>query len=184
MSSPDKLILELADRMTIQDLIVKYARARDTTDPDLYRQIFAEDAVIAVEDEAVTALTGTNVISKNLEEILAKAATDQIRFNTGKQPGRTSYAIMRHEVCNVTVTISGDSARSDYYIDTLAYNESEKRPEIITTVRAEDEYRRDNGRWWITRSTLIAGWFHEEMRKNLKIGHNTPPEYLRKARPA
>jgi len=168
MSDQDKLITEIADRMAIQDLIVKYARARDTTDPDLYREIFAKDATIGPPGKA---------FSKNLDEILAKVANDIIRFNPGRQPGATSYAIMRHEVSNTLITITGDTARSDYYVDTIAYNVAQKRPEIIATARNEDEYRRDKGRWLITRSTLNFGWDHEEMGKALQVGPFTPPQY-------
>ena len=168
MTSQDTLITKIADRIAISDLIVKYARARDTTDPSLYREIFAEDATIGPP--------GKN-FSNNLQEILAKVANDIIRFNPGRQPGTTSYAIMRHEVSNVLITISGDTARSDYYVDTLAYNEAQKRPEIIATARNEDEYRRVHGQWLITRSTLNFGWSHEEMGKALQVGPYTPPQY-------
>lgn len=172
MLSDQSIIAGLADRIAIQDLVVKYAKARDTTDPDLYRQIFAVDAVIA--------LANGKVMSKDLAEILAKVSSDQVRFNPGRNPdGPASYGIMRHEVSNVSVTIDGDSARSDYYVDTLAYNVAEKRPEIISAARNEDEYRRRDGRWWITRSTLIFGWENEEMGKALKVGPYTPPEYRR-----
>ncbi|HTR91274.1 MAG TPA: nuclear transport factor 2 family protein [Trebonia sp.] len=75
--------------------------------------------------------------------------------------------------------ISGETARSDYYIDTLAFNEAAKRPEIIATGRNEDEYRRSGGRWQITRSTLIFGWEHEEMGRALQVGPHTPTEYRR-----
>lgn len=179
MSEQDKLIAHIADRLAIQDLVVKYAKARDTTDPDLYREIFAHDAAIAVKDQAFAPLANGKVMSANLDEILLKVRSDQGRFNPGKQPGVTSYGILRHEVSNLTITISGDTARSDYYIDTLAYNEKEKRPEIMAAARNEDDYRRRDGRWWITRSTLIFGWSNEEMGKALKVGPYTPPEYRR-----
>jgi hypothetical protein len=169
MTEHERRIADLADRMAIHDLVVRYAKARDTTDPDLYRQIFAEDAVIAL---------GTGkVMSSNLEEIVAKSVSDQVRFNPNKQPGVTSYAIMRHDVSNISITISGDTAESDYYVNTLAYNDAAKRPEIISAARNEDEYARRDGRWWITRSTLIFGWENEEMGKALKVGPYTPPEY-------
>ena len=85
MSDHGKLITEIADRIAIQDLIVKYAKGRDTTNPELYREIFAEDATIG---------TPGKVFSKNLDEILAKVASDIVRFNPGKRSGATSYAIM------------------------------------------------------------------------------------------
>lgn len=153
----------LADRLAIQDLVVQYAKARDTTDPDLYRRIFTEDAVVQLDNGLV--------LTNGLEDILAKVVSDQTRFNPDK-----SYAIMRHEVGNVTVTLSGDSASSDYYINTLAYNEATKRPEILACGRNEDEYVRRGGRWWISRSTLIFGWDNEELGKALQVGPYTPPK--------
>jgi len=168
MNDRHRLISEIADRMAIHDLIVKYARGRDTTDPVLYREIFAGDATIGPPGKA---------FSRNLDEILAKVANDIIRFNPGKKPETTSYAVMRHQVSNILITLSGDSARSEYYVDTLAYNAAQKRPEILGTARNEDEYRRVDGRWWITRSTLNFGWSNEEMGRELKVGPYTPPEY-------
>jgi hypothetical protein len=171
MSTQDDLVTAIADRMAIEELIVKYAKGRDTTDADLYREIFAEDATIG--------LPGGKVFSKNRDEILAKVADDVVRFNPGKQDGTASYAIMRHEVGNILITISGDTARSEYYIDTLAYNETEKRPEFIATGRNEDEYRRVDGRWQITKSILIFQWENERMGQALRVGVFTPPEYRR-----
>src|SRR5262245_5129513 len=105
-------VSDLVDRMAIHDLVIQYAKARDTTEPDLYRQIFAQDAVVA--------LANGKILSGDLEEIVAKSLTDQVRFNPGKRPGAVSYAVMRHDVSNVSITVSGHSAKSDYYINTLA----------------------------------------------------------------
>ena len=171
MGGQDQLIVRIADRLAVEDLIVRYAKARDTTDPDLYGEIFVSDASIH---------TGSGkLLSKNLQAILDKVATDQIRFNPDKQSGATSYAVMRHLVTNVDITLSGDTARSDYYVTTLAQNEAEKLPEIISVARNEDDYVKRDGRWWIIRSTLNFGWENEAMGKALKVGPYTPPEYRR-----
>lgn len=169
MTSHEELVVAIADRLAIQDLVVLYAKARDTTDADLYRQIFAEDASIG---------SGSGItMSTDREQILAKVANDQIRFNPDKKPGETRYGVMRHEPSNVSITIDGDTATSDYYIKTLAYNEAEQRPEIISMGRNEDRYEKRDGRWWIVRSTLYFGWEHPAMGRALKIGRFTPPEY-------
>ena len=171
MDGQEDLIAELADRMAIQDLVVDYARARDTTDPDLYRRIFAGDA-------SIRTATG-RVLSQNLDAILSKVHDDQVRFNPGKRPGETSYGVMRHDVSNVRIVLHGDTAESVYHVTTVACNQVAKRPEIIGTARNEDEYVRRDGRWWIIRSTLVFGWENEEMGKALKVGPYTPPEYRR-----
>lgn len=163
------LIQGLADKLAIHELVVKYAKGRDTTDPELYRTIFAEDAVIG---------TGSGmVMSGNLDAILAKVANDIKRFNPGYTPGKTSLAVMRHLTTNIDITLSDDTARSDYYVTTMAYNEADKRPEVIAVTRNVDDYARRDGRWWIVRSTLHFGWENDEMGRVLQIGPYTPEEY-------
>lgn len=171
---PIARIVEVADRAAIHDLVVAYAKARDTTDPELYTEIFAEDAAIRA--------SGGGVLSADRERILAKVANDRLRFNPGTldpkhDPGEQSYGVMRHLVSNVSVELDGDAARSDYYVTTLAYNKDARRPEVIAVTRNVDDYARRDGRWWIVRSTLHFGWEHEEMGKALRIGPYTPPEY-------
>jgi len=164
-------LMALADRLSVQDLVIKYAKARDTTDAALYREIFSEDAVIA---------SGAGkVLSNGLDAILSKVANDRVRFNPASQPGVVSYAIMRHDISNIDISLRGDAAQSDYYVNTLAYNETAKRPEIISCARNVDEYVKRNGRWWIVKSTLNFGWENEEMGKALRLGPYTPPEYRR-----
>lgn len=167
-------LVRVVDRAAIHDLVSAYAHARDTTDPALYREIFTEDAVIAAGSG--------RVLSADREQILAKVSNDRIRFNPGSLEALAGgaerpYGIMRHLVTNVRVTIDGDAARSSYYVSTVAYNEREKRPELISTARNDDRYARRDGRWWIVRSTLHFGWEHDEMGRALQVGPHTPPQY-------
>ncbi|WP_395396178.1 nuclear transport factor 2 family protein (plasmid) [Novosphingobium sp. BL-8A] len=171
MPDQDRLLHEVADKLAIQDLVVKYAKGRDTTDPGIYKAIFAEDATICA--------AGGRILSADLDAILAKVATDQIRFNPGRKADEVSYALMRHIVTNVDITLSGETALSDYYITTLANNEAEKRPEVIAVARNEDVYAKRDGRWWIIRSTLNFGWEHDAMGRVLQVGPHTPAEYRR-----
>jgi hypothetical protein len=171
MHDHDALLTRLADRLAIEDLVVRYAKGRDTTDPDIYRAIFAEDASVCA--------TGGRVLSRDREAILGKVATDQVRFNPSRKPGEVSYAVMRHVVTNVDITIAGLEARSDYYVTTIAYNAADKRPEVIAVARNEDDYAKRDGRWWIVRSTLNFGWEHDAMGQALQVGPYTPAEYRR-----
>lgn len=171
MSPQDTTISAIVDRLAIEDLVVRYAKARDTTDPALYSATFAEDASICA--------AGGRVLSADREAILAKVANDQVRFNPGMKPGETSYAIMRHLVTNVDITLGDHEARSDYYVTTLAYNEADKRPEMIAVTRNEDDYVKRDGRWWIIRSTLHFGWEHDVMGRVLQVGPHTPAQYRR-----
>lgn len=166
------MLTELADRLAVHNLIVKYAKGRDTTDAEIYRRIFAEDAVIASG--------GGLVLSPNREAILGKVANDIKRFNPNRKEGETSYATMRHLVTNIDITLDGDKARSDYYVTTIAYHDAAKRPELVALARNEDSYERRDDRWWIVRSTLHFGWENDEMGQLLQVGPYTPPEYRAK----
>jgi hypothetical protein len=163
----------LADRLAIERLVVKYAKGRDTTDADIYREIFAEDATIS---------SGSGmVLSGDREAILGKVANDVKRFNPGFGEGKTSYAIMRHLVTNIDIELDGNHASADYYVTTLAQNEAAKRLELVALARNEDRYEKREGRWWIVSSTLFFGWENDEMGRMLKVGPYTPDEY--KAKP-
>lgn len=166
------LLQALVDKLAVQELITRYAKARDTTDAALYERIFAPDAAIAAGN-------GGKVLSADRTAILAKVATDTLRFNPGAKPGSTSWAVMRHVVSNVDIELAGDTATADYYVTTVAHNEAAKRPEIISLTRNEDRFERRDGRWWIVRSTLHFGWENDEMGKALRVGPYTPPEYRR-----
>lgn len=158
------------DWLAIHDLIVLYAKARDTTEPLIYRRIFAQDASIGV---------GSRVLSNNIDEILAKVADDQERFNPGYTAGETTWAKMMHEVSNILIEVDGDAARSEYYVKTIAYNEAEKRPELMSLAHLADAYEHRDGRWWIVQSRITPGWEHEAMGKALEVGPWTPERYRR-----
>ena len=171
MRTPEELLDELGSQQAIERLVMTYAKGRDTTEPDLYRAVFAADAVIA---------SGSgHVLSGDLEEILAKVAGDQERFNAGYRPGEVSWSSMRHLVGNLLIELDLDSetAIGEYYVTTLAHHPDKKRPEVIATARNEDRFARRDGRWWIVRSTLHFGWESEEMGRLLQVGPWTPAAY-------
>lgn len=171
MTANEALFQAVVDRLAIEDLIVQYAKGRDTTDPAIYKAIFAPDASIGIP--------GGRTLSGDLEAILEKVATDRIRFNPGCEDGKVSWAKMRHVVTNIEIVLDGERASSSYYVMTLAQNEAAKKPEIIATALNEDEYEKRDGRWWIVRSTLNFGWENEEMGRALQVGPYTPVEFRR-----
>lgn len=161
----------MLDHMAINQLIVGYAKARDTTDAELYRELFAEEAIIQ---------SGSGkVMSTGLAAILNKVAGDVERFNPKKKNQPESYALLRHNVSNVDIALMGEFAKSEYYVTSIAYSEANQMPEIISTARNVDEYEKRDGRWWITKSTLNFGWENEAMGKALQLGPYTPEKYRR-----
>ncbi|MFT4212889.1 MAG: nuclear transport factor 2 family protein [Microbacterium sp.] len=163
-------LIEAADRAALHDLIVLYAKGRDTTEPAIYREIFAPDATVGI---------GDRVLSHDLSEILTKVEGDKARFNPDYAEGRTTWAKMLHEVSNVLIRVDGDTATGEYYVKTIAYNEAKKRPELLSVAHNTDAYERRDKRWWIVRSVIGYGWEGEELGKALQVGRWTPPQYRR-----
>ncbi|MEQ6897997.1 nuclear transport factor 2 family protein [Microbacterium sp. KR10-403] len=162
---------DAAAHAAIARLVALYAKARDTTEPALYREAFAPDAMIIAGDG--------RVLSAGLEEILEKVCGDQDRFTPGYRQGEITWSVMRHQVANLLVDVDGDRARCEYQVATLVYDEEERRPMIMATARNEDLCERRDGRWWIIRSTLHFGWSDERMARRLQVGPWTPPAYRR-----
>lgn len=159
----------VADRLMIEDLMTRYAVAHNITEPEMYHDVFTEDAQIVRPDGAV--------VLDGLEEILASVETDIIRFNPDYEPGKRTFGVMRHIITNVEIEIHGDTATGSCYLLNTGFNETTQKPEIIAMGRYEDEYVKRNGRWLISRRTLIADWGNDELARQIGVGPHTPPEY-------
>jgi SnoaL-like domain len=85
-------IQEISDRLEIQALLAKYARAVDTRDWDLWRSLFTDDAV--VDYSSAGAIAGPR---DTVADWLAQAL--------GALP------MMQHFISNIEADISGDSAQ-------------------------------------------------------------------------
>lgn len=175
MTTEHDALRRIADRIQIEELVIRYARARDTTDPAEYREVFAADATIG---------SGSGrIMSHDLAGILAKVADDQVRFNPDYDPAATgaarSYAIMRHQPGNILIELHGDAAASDYYVTTIAMDPAARRPEILALGRVRDDLERRDGRWWIVRSTLFFDWENDALGRVLQVGPYTPAQYQR-----
>lgn len=165
----DKLLTDLADRAAIQDLMTGYATAHNTTDPELYRQIFVNDVKILFPD-------GT-VVLDGIEALLAEVKNDRVRFNQGAKEGVRTYGVMRHLVTNVEINVTGSTATSLCYVLVIANNAPAKQPEIVAMDRYNNEYVKRNGKWRISKMTTYVDWGNDEMAKMLQVGPYTPAEY-------
>lgn len=85
-------IQEISDRLEIEALLNKYARAVDTRDWDLWRSLFTDDAV--VDYSSAGAIAGTrDEVAEWLEQALG------------------AMQMMQHFISNVEAEISGDTAQ-------------------------------------------------------------------------
>ncbi len=85
-------IQEISDRLEIQSLLAKYARAVDTQDWDLWRSLFTDDAV--VDYSSAGAVAGPR------DEV-----ADWLEQALGALP------MMQHFISNIEADISGDTAQ-------------------------------------------------------------------------
>lgn len=162
----DELLTYLYDRAAIQDLMAQYETAHNTTDPELYRQIFTDDLKI-ISPEGKIILNG-------IEELVANVKIDRTRFNPDAKEGVRTYGVFRHLVTNMEVNVTGNTASSHCYLLMIANNPAAKRPEIVAMGGYKNTYVKKDGKWRI--ATLIGyfDWGSDEMAKLLQIGPHTP----------
>jgi hypothetical protein len=94
---PDTALLQLADRLAIQDLLHLYSTAIDTRDFALLGHVFTDDGV-----GDYTASGGIRGTVSEIQEWLARALA--------------IFTVVQHLVTNVQVEIDGDEARSRCYL--------------------------------------------------------------------
>lgn len=163
-----KLLTYLADRAAIQDLLVLYRTAHNTTDPDLYPQIFSNDVKILAPDG--------KIILEGVEAVAANARKDRGRFNPGTKDGVRTYGSMRHLITNMDIKVTGDTATSYDYLVIIANNAAAKKPEIVAMGAYDNEYVKKNGTWRISKMVSIINWANDDMQKVLQIGPYTKKE--------
>jgi ketosteroid isomerase-like protein len=85
-------IQEISDRLDIQALVHKYARAVDTRDWDLWRSLFTDDAVVDYSSAGAIA-GGRDEVAAWLEQALS------------------AMQMMQHFISNIEAEIDGDTAQ-------------------------------------------------------------------------
>jgi len=164
-----ELLTQLADRAAIQDLMTAYATAHNTTDPELYRQIFADDVKILSDDGKVRL--------EGMQALLAEVKNDRKRFNPDAKDGVRTYGVMRHLFTNMETHVKGNTATGHCYAIVMANNVAAKRPELVAVGRYDNEYVKRSGEWRISSMKTTIEWGNEDMAKALQIGPYTPAEY-------
>jgi hypothetical protein len=159
----------VADRIAIEDVLIRYATAHNTTDPALYREVFTKDAKIST--------TSGFVVLNGLDAILKSAQQDKQRFNPGFKEGSVTYGNMRHIITNMVVKIDGDTARTTCYLLNTAFNTSTKKPEILGMGRYEDELVKQDGKWLISKRAMAVDWGNDELSQIIGVGPHTPAKY-------
>jgi hypothetical protein len=128
------------DRQAIHDVIVRYCRGVDRSDPDLVLAAFHDDAidnhfgVVLPFREAVGTL---------------KAA----RGGGGSPPSKTTSM---HNICNVLIEVDGDIARCESYVIVIVRIPREGGAiDWMHAGRYVDRFERRNGEWRIAYRTVV-----------------------------
>ena len=124
-----------ADRIALQDVMLKYAAGVDERDMDLYRSCFADDLeVLGFGEQAVNG---------------ADAWVDYVR-EALKQYGPT-----QHMLGPQLATVNGDTAHARTDVQALHYTADAPDTTLTLWATYESDMRRENGEWKIFRHRLV-----------------------------
>lgn len=138
-------IKALLDREEIRNLRTLYAHHLDSNNIAALDQVFSDDAVV---DVTVGKMEGLDAIRAGLTDA----------FKLYNRDHRGSYPFL-HAITNHWITLTGpDTAQGRcYLIDFETASKPDPNPLLLLGLYA-DEYRRIDGEWRITRTTLEVVW--------------------------
>lgn len=127
------------DKQAIHDVIVRYCRGVDRSDPDLVLAAFHDDAV---DNHFGPVLPFREAIGT------LKAA------RSGSPPSKTTSM---HNLCNVLIEVAGDIARCESYVIVIVRIPRDEGGAIdwMHAGRYVDRFERRNGEWRIAYRTVV-----------------------------
>jgi hypothetical protein len=136
------------ERFLIQELQSRYALAHDITDPDMYASVFTEDAELYG--------AGGRLLAKGRQAFHDIGVNDRKRFNAGAPDGVRTFGALRHVITNPIIELTGDTTAKGFCYVTTVVVRPGGGPEILSVSRYEDEYRKVDGEWLISRREIIG----------------------------
>jgi ketosteroid isomerase-like protein len=147
--SDTAMLVQLADKQAIRDLIYTYCRAVDRLDIRLGHSIWHEDSYADYGADYYQG-PGRPVIDLICRQHL----------------GLLSHS---HQVTNILIELDGDRAGSEAYMTgTLRLQNHDKLMQIGVWARYVDTWERRGGRWGLARREVVFD--HEEMREVTTLG--------------
>jgi hypothetical protein len=169
---------ELVDRQKISDCLLKYARAVDRLDEELFRSIFYEDALIG--KRTVTEFWEYLAVQRPIRQACQHFATNHLmEFDGDTAHTETSFISAMKMVDGSTGPARGPSAPEP------------RAPDEITIVggRYLDRFERRNGKWLIAFRLPVGEWqligdgsrmqAYLDANGNQRRRDRTDPSYLR-----
>jgi hypothetical protein len=138
ISSVEARLRLMEDRQAIHDVIVRYCRGVDRSDPDLVLAAFHDDAI---DNHYGVVLPFREAIGT------LKSA------RTGAPPSKTRSM---HNICNILIELDGDLARCETYVTVIVRIPYEGREmDWMHAGRYVDRFERRNGEWRIAHRTVV-----------------------------
>ena len=138
--SDAEVIREMRDRLEIEDLMWRYARALDTNDPDAYAAAYTPDGQFGA---GANPTKGRDALRKMVADL--KQRNDEAAAKGERRPP------MYHMTANERITFTGkDSAKIEaYWITTVAAGGQNTPMRVVSVGHSVDELVRLNGQWLI-----------------------------------
>ena len=128
------------DRQAIHDVIVRYCRGVDRSDPDLVLAAFHDDAI-------------DNHFGVVLPFREAIGTLKTARSGGGGTPSKTTSM---HNICNVLIEVDGDIARCESYVIVIVRIPQDGGAiDWMHAGRYVDRFERRNGKWRIAHRTVV-----------------------------
>ena len=124
-----------ADRIALQDVMLKYAAGVDERDYDLYRSCFADD--VEVLDFGPNPVHGADAWLEYVKEALEQ------------------YNATQHMLGPQFATVDGDTARTRSDVQALHYLKEPKGSTLTLWATYETDMERIDGTWKIKRHRLV-----------------------------
>ena len=139
--SDAEVMREVRDRMEIEDVMWRYARALDTNDADAYAAVYAADGQFGA---GANATKGRDALKKMIAD-LRQRQTDAEAKGEAKRPP------MYHMTANERIQfVDRDHARVEaYYITAISAGANNTPLRVAGVGRSIDDLERVNGQWLI-----------------------------------
>ena len=141
------------DRMAIEQLLMRYAAAFNTNDPDAYVATFTPDGSLELrrhmsEPPFLGPFKGRDALRKQW-------------FPENRKPRAPGFGPMRHVTTNYEINVNGDTATVRAFFMEVVSNGANippgsKPPTIHAMGRYEDELVKRNGTWLFSKRIVVT----------------------------
>jgi hypothetical protein len=147
------------DRFEITELMDRYGVVHDFGSPEEYAALFTPDGEMAI--------SGTPVVIKGREALMAQAKRDHERYVTPTGPNGENVSFMRHIITNRVVTLTGQgTATGSCYVTTMIHD-GDNGPVLMSFGRYIDRYVKLDDEWKIAHRDIKLEFGNQGLAKRL-----------------